>query len=337
MHKKILVITDNTPDQINGVVTTFKNLETHAVLDGYTIVYLTPLKFLHVGCPGYPEVKFAWPWGIGKKIKEISPDYIHIATEGPLGLCARLYLDLRGYRYNTSYHTKFPEFLKRIYNIPEFVTWGYLRWFHKHSGIVLTNTTTMVNELREHGFEGGIIPWTRGVNREELQPTQAWPHPNPRPLVLYVGRVSREKDIDVVCRLIDTYDVVVVGDGPDRKRLEQEYPGCQFVGYKTGSELADWYARADVLAFPSKVDTFGIVMIEAMSLGTPVAAYPVPGPQDIIRQGVSGYMSERLRDAVDLCLHIPRARVVADSERWTWELCWVIFRNNLVDLNRVQQ
>jgi glycosyltransferase involved in cell wall biosynthesis len=337
MHKKILVITDNTPDQINGVVTTFKNLEAIAVLDGYSIVYLTPREFLHVSCPGYPEVKFAWPWGLGKKIKEISPDYIHIATEGPLGVCARFYLDLRGYRYNTSYHTKFPEFLKKIYGVPEWITWGYLRWFHKHSGIVLTNTSTMVNELREHGFQGGIIPWTRGVNRDELQPTQAWPHPNPRPLVLYVGRVSREKDIDVVCRLIDTYDVVVVGDGPDRKRLEQEHPGCQFVGYKTGSDLADWYARADVLAFPSRVDTFGIVMIEAMSLGTPVAAYPVPGPQDIIRQGVSGYMSERLRDAVDLCLHIPRNRVVADSERWTWELCWVIFRNNLVDLNRVQQ
>ena len=234
MHKKILVITDNTPDQINGVVTTFKNLEAIAVLDDYSIVYLTPREFVHFSCPGYPEVKFAWPWGIGKKIKEISPDYIHIATEGPLGVCARLYLDLRGYRYNTSYHTKFPEFLKKIYGVPEWITWGYLRWFHKHSGIVLTNTNTMVNELREHGFRGGIIPWTRGVNREELQPTQSWPHPNPRPLILYVGRVSQEKDIDVVCRLVDTYDVVVVGDGPDRKRLEQEYPGCQFVGYKTG-------------------------------------------------------------------------------------------------------
>ena len=337
MRKKILVITDNTPDQINGVVTTFKNLETLAVLDGYTIVYLTPREFLHVSCPGYSEVKFAWAWSIGKKIKEISPDYIHIATEGPLGLFARLYLDIRGYQYNTSYHTKFPEFLKRIYNIPESMTWAYLRWFHKHSGIVLTNTNTMVEELRNHGFQGGIIPWTRGVNREELQPTQAWPHPNPRPLVLYVGRVSLEKNIDAVCRLVDTYDVVVVGNGPDKKRLEKEYPACQFVGYKTGADLADWYARADVLAFPSRVDTFGLVIIEAMSLGTPVAAYPVTGPIDIIKQGVSGYMSERLRDAVELCLHIPRARVLADSDRWSWELCWIIFRNNLVDLNRARR
>jgi glycosyltransferase involved in cell wall biosynthesis len=333
MHKKILIITDNLPEQINGVVTTFKNIEAPALLDGYSIVYLTPGEFLHVDCPGYPEVKFAWPWGIGKKIKEISPDYIHIATEGPLGLCARLYLDFRNYRYNTSYHTKFPEFLNKIYRIPEWISWGYLRWFHKHSGIVLTTTKTMVRDLQAHGFKGDIKPWTRGVNREELKPTQAWGHPNPRPLILYVGRVSREKDVERVCEMIDTYDVVVIGDGPYRKELEARYPGCQFLGYKTGSELADWYSRADVFVFPSRVDTFGIVMIEAMSLGTPVAAYPVPGPQDIVEPG-AGYLSPKLRDSVEICLHLPRNRVVALSQKWTWELCWVIFKENLVSSNR---
>ncbi|CAB4133526.1 RfaG Glycosyltransferase [uncultured Caudovirales phage] len=334
MYKKILIITDNLQDQINGVVTTFKNLETMAVLDGYSIVYLTPREFVHFSCPGYPEVKLAWPWGIGKKIKEISPDYIHIATEGPLGVCARLYLDFCGYRYNTSYHTKFPEFLKKIYYIPEWITWGYLRWFHKHSGIVLTNTDTMVKELLDHGFKTTIKPWTRGVNRDELQPTQAWPHPNPRPLVLYVGRVSAEKNIEAVCELVDTYDVVIVGDGPYRKELEEKYTGCQFLGYKTGRELADWYSRADVLAFPSHVDTFGLVMIEAMSLGTPVAAYPVAGPKDIIEQGRSGFMGARLRDAVEICLHIPRKKVVESSDRWSWELCWVIFEENLVSVKK---
>jgi glycosyltransferase involved in cell wall biosynthesis len=334
MHKKtILVITDNLPEQINGVVTTFKNIEAPALLDGYRIVYLTPGQFLHASCPGYPEVKIAFPWGLGKKIKEISPDYIHIATEGTLGLCARLYLDFRNYRYNTSYHTKFPEFLNKIYKIPEAWTWGYLRWFHKHSGIVLTNTTTMVKELQNHGFSGDIKPWTRGVNREELQPTQAWGHPNPRPLVLYVGRVSKEKNVEKVCELVDEYDVVIVGDGPYRKELEIKYPGCQFLGYKTGRELADWYSRADVFAFPSRVDTFGLVMIEAMSLGTPVAAYPVPGPLDIIEPG-AGYMAPKLRDAVDIALHISRDRVVASSLKWTWEECWNIFRDNLVNLNR---
>jgi len=335
MHKKILIVTDNLQDQINGVVTTFKNIETPAVLDGYHIVYLTPREFLHVSCPGYPEVKLAWPWGIGKKIKEISPDYIHIATEGPLGLFARLYLDFRNYRYNTSYHTKFPEFLNKIYHVPEWISWGYLRWFHKHSGIVLTNTETMVQDLRAHGFKGEIKPWTRGVDREVLKPTQAWPHPNPRPLILYVGRISREKDVERVCEMVDTYDVVIIGDGPYRKELEARYPGCQFLGYKTGSELANWYSRADVFVFPSRVDTFGIVMIEAMSLGTPVAAYPVPGPQDIVEAG-AGYLSSRLRDSVDICLKLNRGRVQQLSEKWTWELCWVIFKENLVSLNRTQ-
>jgi glycosyltransferase involved in cell wall biosynthesis len=333
MYKKtILIITDNTRDQINGVVTTFKNIEAPALLDGYSIVYLTPREFVHVSCPGYPEVKIAFPWSLGKKIKEISPDHIHIATEGPLGLCARLHLDFRNYRYNTSYHTKFPEFMKKIYRIPEFMTWWYLRWFHKHSGIVLTNTQTMVDELKSHDFHGDIKPWTRGVNRDELQPTQAWGHPNPRQLVLYVGRVSKEKNIEAVCELVDTYDVVIVGDGPYRKELEQKYPGVQFVGYKTGSDLANWYSRADVFAFPSHVDTFGLVMIEAMSLGTPVAAYPVTGPKDIIEQGVSGYMSSKLRDAIELALLIPRDRVTAAGKKWTWEECWVIFKENLVNL-----
>jgi len=329
--KTILIITDNTKDQINGVVTTFKNLEAHAVLDGYSIVYLTPGEFLHVSCPGYPEVKLAFPWKIGQKIEKISPDYIHIATEGSLGLFARLYLDKRGYRYNTSYHTKFPEFLKKIYRIPESITWSYLRFFHKHSGIVLTNTVTMVNDLRSRGFEGKIIPWTRGVDREKLQPTQAWPHPNYRPMVLYVGRVSKEKDIESVCELIDTYDVVIVGDGPYRNALEKKYPGVQFLGYKTGRELADWYSRADVFAFPSKVDTFGIVMIESMSLGTPVAAYPVPGPLDIIESG-NGYMTDNLRKSVNLCLSLDRSKVIELSEKWTWQECWNIFRDNLVDI-----
>jgi glycosyltransferase involved in cell wall biosynthesis len=329
--KIILIITDNTKDQINGVVTTFTNLEAHAVLDGYSIVCLTPREFLHVSCPGYPEVKFAFPWKIGQKIEKISPDYIHIATEGSLGLFARLYLDKRGYRYNTSYHTKFPEFLKKIYHIPESITWSYLRFFHKHSGIVLTNTTTMVNDLRSRGFEGKIIPWTRGVDRKKLQPTQAWPHPNPRPLVLYVGRVSKEKDIESVCELVNDYDVAIVGDGPYRNALEKKYPGVQFLGYKTGRELADWYSRADVFAFPSKVDTFGIVMIESMSLGTPVAAYPVPGPLDIIESG-NGYMTDDLRKSVRLCLSLDRSKVIELSEKWTWHECWNIFRDNLVDI-----
>jgi glycosyltransferase involved in cell wall biosynthesis len=330
MSKKILVITDNVPDQINGVVVTFKSMEEHALLDGYTIVYLTPLQFLHFSCPGYPEVKLAIPWGVGKKIEEISPDYIHIATEGSLGLCARLYLDKRGYRYNTSYHTKFPEFLKAIYGIPMPMTWGYLRWFHKHSGKLLVNTRSMKKELEDKGFTGPMVTWTRGVDREKLKQTKRYDYGD-RPIVLYVGRVSKEKNLDALCEMQDTYDIEIVGDGPYRKKLQEKYPKVKFLGYQQGSELANSYARADVFCFPSKSDTFGIVMIEAMSLGTPVAAYPVDGPLDVIDE-YTGCMDKNLHKAIMACLEMDRNLVKQRSSMWTWEQCWTIFRDNLVNI-----
>ena len=329
MSKKILIITDNVPDQINGVVVTFKSIEEHALLDGYSIVYLTPLQFLHVSCPGYPEVKIAFPWQIGKKIETLSPDYIHIATEGPLGLFARFYLDKRGYRYNTSYHTKFPEFLNKIYHIPEFITWNYLRFFHKHSGIVLANTISIVNQLKSHGFTSCIIPWTRGVDREKLKPTKSYNYKE-KPIILYVGRVSKEKNLDVLCEMQDTYNIEIVGDGPYRKKLEEKYTKVKFLGYQTGSELANSYARADVFCFPSKTDTFGIVMIEAMSLGTPVAAFPVDGPLDVIEKE-TGVMDDNLHKAIMECLKLDRKKVKQASRKWTWEGCWKIFRNNLIE------
>ena len=170
MSKTILIITDNLPEQINGVVTTYKNIEALAILDGYRVVYLTPLEFVHVSSPGYREIKISIPWKIGKKIRAVAPDYIHIATEGPLGLYARFYLDQRNRRYNTAYHTKFPEGLKKIAGVPESWTWRYVRWFHKHSGKVLTTTDSMVTELREHDFDGDIVSWTRGVDRELFHP-----------------------------------------------------------------------------------------------------------------------------------------------------------------------
>jgi glycosyltransferase involved in cell wall biosynthesis len=329
----ILVVTDNTPDQINGVVTTFRNLETQARADGYEIQYIHPGLFCHVSCPGYPEVKLSWPGGLGKKIRDIAPDHVHIATEGPLGLAARLWLDRQSWRYNTSYHTRFPEFVREIYGIPTSITYRYLRWFHKHSGRVLTTTDTMVQELQAHGFDGDIRSWTRGVDRDDLMPSRAWSHPRQfgsRPRVLYVGRVSREKNLEALCELSQEFYIDIVGDGPYRAELEREYPQVHFLGYRRGSALADCYAQADVFAFPSRADTFGIVMIEAMSLGTPVAGYPVPGPQDVIEPGVTGYMDEDLGRAIRLCLGLDRDRIRQDAERWTWHHCWSIFRDNLI-------
>ena len=331
MTKKILIITDNLPDQINGVVTTYKNIEACALLDGYSVDYIDPGRFRYVDCPKYNEVKLSIPSNLGEKIEEIDPDHIHIATEGPIGLWARKYLSVCGYRYNTAYHTKFPEGLKKLFGIPEALTWPLIRWFHKHSGKVLTTTETMVRELREHGFTGEIIPWTRGVDRDIFNPSQR-DRDSDEKILLCVSRVSKEKNLDEFCKLeYPKSRKIMVGDGPDRERLEALYPDVEFVGFKTGLELANYYANADVFVFPSTWETFGIVMIEAMACGTPVAAYPVTGPIDVIDDGVTGYMDKDLATAVHRCIGLNRDTVLAGSQRWSWQRAWEIFRDNLVN------
>ena len=330
MSKTILIVTDNLPEQINGVVTTYKNIEAMAVLDGYRVVYLDPGRFRYVDCPGYNEVKIAFPWKIGKEIEKISPDHIHIATEGPLGLCARQYLDKHGYRYNTAYHTKFPEGIRKLFGIPESLTWPLVRWFHKHSGKVMTTTDTMVKELQAHGFDGEVIPWTRGVDRKIFTPTLREEFPGK--YLLCVSRVSKEKNLEAFFELDCLgYQKIMVGDGPMLKTYREQYPDVTFTGYKTGTDLARYYANAEVFVFPSQWETFGIVMIESMACGTPVAAYPCQGPLDVVDEGVTGCLNEDLKQAVKDALMLDRQRVWEGSSRWSWERAWEIFRDNLVD------
>lgn len=328
MTKKILIVTDNTKEQVNGVVTTFKNLESHAVSNGYDVVYLDPGQFPHVACPGYPEVKLSWPWGISKKIKEIQPDYIHIATEGPVGFFARWWCERNHYLYNTSYHTDFPKFLSVMYGVPPSWTYAYLRWFHKNSHKVLVTTNTIRDDLEERGFKN-ITVWTRGVDRS-IDPSKKVREWRKKPIVLSVGRISPEKGLDDLVALEQQYSLVIVGDGPYMDHCREVFNYAKFVGYKQGQELIDYYYQADVFVFPSRADTFGLVMIEAMAQGTPVAAYPVQGPLDIIESGVTGYMSEDLSVAVERCFYLDREKVKQASERWTWQACWKIFENSLV-------
>jgi glycosyltransferase involved in cell wall biosynthesis len=333
MSKTILIVTDNLPNQINGVVTTYKNIEACAVRDNYCVVYLDPGRFRYVDCPGYNEVKIAFPWKMGQIFEEINPDHIHIATEGPVGLCARQYLDKRGYRYNTAYHTKFPEGIRKLFGVPEAITLPLVRWFHKHSGKVLTTTTTMVNELKEQGFGTEVIPWTRGVDRTIFKPEHR--AETVSKYILCVSRVSKEKNLEAFFELdYPGYLKVMVGDGPMLETYKKKYPDVHFTGYKTGIDLARYYANAEVFVFPSQWETFGIVMIEAMACGTPVAAYSVTGPKDVIEEGLTGYMSsldQGLVISVDKCLQLDRKKVVEGSKRWSWENAWQIFKNNLVD------
>jgi len=330
MTKKILIITDNLPDQINGVVTTYKNIEACAIRDGYTVDYIDPRCFRYVDCPGYNEVKITFPWKIWKKIEEINPNHIHIATEGTLGLWARAYLSKHNIRHNTAYHTKFPEGLKKLFGIPEWITWRFVRWFHKHSGKVLTTTDTMVKDLKSHGFDGEVISWTRGVDREIFTPNLR--EELLAKYLLCVSRVSKEKNLEAFFELeYPGYQKIMVGDGPMLETYKKQYPSVHFTGFKTGVDLARYYANAEVFVFPSRWETFGIVMIEAMACGTPVAAFPCDGPLDVIDQAETGFMNENLKHAVDGCLQLSRERVLEGSQRWTWDNAWKIFKENLVN------
>ena len=333
MSKTILIITDNLKDQINGVVTTYTNIETCAVLDSYRVVYITPGDFSYIDCPRYNEVKIAYPRKMGEKIKEISPDYIHVATEGPLGVWARKYLSKHRIRHNTAYHTKFPEGLKKLFGIPEKFTWTFVRWFHKHSGKVLTTTESMVKELKAHGFGGEVIPWTRGVDRNIFHPAHRRETIAGRPILLCVSRVSKEKNLEDFFELdYPGATKIMVGDGPMLETYKKTYPNVIFTGFKTGTALAEYYANADVFVFPSQWETFGIVMIEAMACGTPVAAFPCQGPEDVIDEGVTGCMNDDLKQAVLDAQMLNRQKVWEGSARWSWEEAWKIFRDNLVSV-----
>jgi len=268
---------------------------------------------------------------LGKKIEEISPDYIHIATEGPLGLWARAYLSLGDIRHNTAYHTKFPEGLRKLFGVPESLTWRFVRWFHKHSGKVLTTTDSMVTELKAHGFDGEVISWTRGVDRDIFTP--ALREELPAKYLLCVSRVSKEKNLEAFFDLdYPGYQKIMVGDGPMLEKYKKQYPWVHFTGFKTGIDLARYYANAEVFVFPSRWETFGIVMIEAMACGTPVAAFPCQGPEDVVDEGITGCMNDDLKQAVKDALMLDRMKVWKGSGRWTWDKAWEIFRDNLVSV-----
>jgi glycosyltransferase involved in cell wall biosynthesis len=335
IRKTILVISDNRLEQINGAVRTYRNMERHALDDGYEIVYITPNDFPNCSSVIYPEVKLAIPCGLGKKIEELKPAYIHISTEGTLGHATSLILNKEKIPYTTCYHTKFAETLYKICWFPQSITHSYLRWFHNKATKVLAPTASMVKEMVKNGIiESQIVEWTHGADDPSLDtfilPRRTARVHSDKPRVLFVGRVCHEKSIDDLCKLWERYQITVVGDGPYLETLKATYPNVNYTGYKQGSELSAYYTAADVLCFPSSADTFGIVIIEAMIHGTPVAAYPVTGPVDIIENGVNGYMNTDLSTAIDACLDLDREVVRENGQKWTWRRCWEIFRDNLV-------
>src|SRR5512138_57339 len=330
---RILLASDAWAPQINGVVRTLSRVRAELEGQGHVFEVICPAQFRTIPCPSYPEIPLALRpgAGLGRRVEAFAPDAIHIATEGPIGLAVRNWCVKRGLPFTTSYHTRFPEYLSARVPVP--VGWGYafMRWFHRPSSGIMVATQSMKRELTAWGF-GNLVDWTRGVDtalfRPDLPKVPAL-EGLPRPIHLYVGRVAVEKNIRAFLELKLPGSKVVVGDGPQRAELQAQFPEVTFAGAHHGEALAAHYASADVFVFPSRTDTFGLVMLEALASGLPVAAYPVPGPLDIVDGVGVGALSEDLGAAVASAIALPREACRAHALNYSWTACAEMFLANL--------
>jgi len=333
---RILIVTDAWEPQVNGVVRTLRSIRAELGRTGYHVALISPDRFYSLPCPTYPEIRLALvgPEAVGRMIEAERPDALHIATEGPLGLAARRWCVRNGYAFTTAYHTQFADYVESRSGIPASWTWRFIRWFHAPSSAVLASTSTIRQELRSHGITQ-VRHWGRGVDLNCFHPDHAEPATFsglPSPIQLYVGRVAIEKNIGAFLETRHAGTRVVVGDGPALEGLRKQYPDTLFLGALSGDALAAAYAHAGVLVFPSRTDTFGLVMIEALACGTPVAAYPVPGPVDILTPE-TGRMNEDLGTAIAEALALDR-QVCADYGRsFTWRSSALQFLEGLAPLS----
>jgi glycosyltransferase involved in cell wall biosynthesis len=333
---RILIATDAWHPQVSGVVRT---LDTTARLLrgwGHTVEVVEPTAYPAVPVPFYPEIPLSYPrpGRVYDRVRRFRPDHVHISTEGPLGVLVRRFCRNVGWRFSTSYHTRFPEYLKRLAWVPEWVTYRFLRRFHNRSGGMMVATPSLERELKGRGFTAPIRRWLRGVDLSIFRPRPKPAVPWPRPVLLYVGRVSHEKGVGDFLSLKTAGTKLVVGDGPARAELERRFPDAVFLGYRTGEALGEVYAAADLFVFPSKTDTFGIVVIEALASGLPVAAYPATGPIDTITDGTLGALDDDLGAAVAKALAVgDPAACAAAGRTYTWENCTRQFLANLVPVS----
>jgi len=331
----IAIVTDAWHPQTNGVVRTLST--TCAVLRswGHEVTVISPETYPSIPAPTYPEIRLALtaPGAVGRQLARIKPEAVHIATEGPLGFAARRYCVRRRVPFTTAYHTQFPDYLARRTGLPASVFWPYIRWFHRPAETIMVATETIRAQLRAQGLTR-LTHWSRGVDLACFSP-QAPPPPEyaglAGPILLYVGRVAVEKNIEAFLAAPYPGTKVVVGDGPARAALQARFPDAVFLGKRSGVELAGCYAGADVFVFPSRTDTFGLVMIEALACGTPVAAFPVAGPLDILTDRV-GAMSEDLTRAIDAARYCDRKTCAAYGASYSWESATRQFLAGLVAL-----
>lgn len=318
---RILIATDAWTPQVNGVVRTLQAVRTELEQAGHQISMLSPDGFASIPCPTYPEIRlaFARRTSVSDRIAAAAPEAIHIATEGPLGLAVRRWCLEQGRPFTTAYHTQFPEYLAKRTGLPARWFWRYMSWFHGAAEAVLVSTGTVARQLQAHGL-GHTKLWGRGVDLERFRPDGAVDPliaALPKPVQLYVGRVAVEKNVEAFLESSHPGSKVVVGDGPSLKALKQRFPEILFTGALQGAALAAEYRAADVFVFPSRTDTFGLVMIEALACGTPVAAFPVPGPIDVLRPGI-GAMDTNLTTAIAAALGCAPSRCASYGRSFSW-------------------
>ncbi len=334
---RVLIVSDAWRPQVNGVVRTLATLvrELHAL--GVISEVIGPDRFRTLPCPTYPDIRLSVlpRRRLGHLIETFRPDALHIATEGPLGIAARRFARARGWTFTTAFHTRFPEYLRARTRLPTRLSYAWLRRFHNAGGGVMVATESLREELAARGFRN-LRPWSRGVDLAQFRPEPGseWAH-LPRPVFLYVGRVAVEKNIEAFLRLDLPGAKVVVGDGPLLASLRRDHPGVHFMGARHGEALSRAYASADVMVFPSLTDTFGLVMLESLACGTPVAAFPATGPKDVLcagGPGVGAIDTDLRRAALAALAHGDREACRRFAESFSWRACAERFLTNLLPI-----
>ena len=327
---RIAIVTDAWAPQVNGVVNTLKATRRQLRANGHAVLMVTPENMRSYCCPTYPEIRLAYkPYGkVASALDDFDADCIHIATEGPMGLAARRYCLNRGLDFTTAYHTRFPEYLRARFHLPLALTYRWLKWFHGPAKAVMVPTPRMQDALEQSGFKN-VVQWSRGVDTNYFTPGSREEATLKRPLYLYVGRIAVEKNIDAFLKMDLPGSKWVIGDGPMREELERKYPDVRFLGAKPHEALPAYYSCADVFVFPSRTDTFGLVLIEAMACGVPVAAYPVEGPIDVVAHGKSGILDADLTRACFEALKLNRAVVRDHALCYSWSAATQQFLQHL--------
>jgi len=318
---RIAIATDAWSPQVNGVVRTLQSVCAELTAMGHEVCVIAPDQFLTLPCPSYPEIRLALTtrFGVGRRIAEFGAEAIHIATEGPIGIAARRHCLTHDLLFTTAYHTQFPDYVAERTGMPADWFWRYIGWFHGRSSAILASTPSVEAILQSRGI-GPVRRWGRGVDLSLFRPDRP-SHPAfadlPGPIQLYVGRVAVEKNIEAFLACATPGSKVIVGDGPARSGLARRYPDALFMGALHGEALASAYAGADVFVFPSRTDTFGLVMIEALACGTPVAAYPVSGPIDVLEPNSSA-LGEDLGAAIMAALRCDRKAAAVHGASFGW-------------------